>query len=99
MTYDDAKLAGTMGRGARKWWYISNSERKGPVSEDDLQRLMIDGALTSSALVWQAGMAHWRPIEEIAALVPLLSELPPEIPAAQQRSTVWHRVRRHLGSS
>ena len=77
------------------WCYVSNGEGKGPVSEDDLHRLLVDGALTANSLVWKQGMKGWQSVGRIDELASLL---PPEIPPAPKVS-VWHRMRRHLGSS
>ena len=62
------------------WWYVSGSERMGPVSDDDLHRLLISGTITSSSLVWKTGMAGWQPAAEVEGLAPMLASLPPELP-------------------
>jgi GYF domain 2 len=62
------------------WWYFSDGERKGPVSDDDLQRLLISGTITSSSLVWKTGMAGWQPAAQVEGLAPMLASLPPELP-------------------
>jgi GYF domain 2 len=52
----------------------------GPVSDDDLHRLLISGTITSSSLVWKTGMAGWQPAAEVEGLAPMLASLPPELP-------------------
>jgi hypothetical protein len=63
---------------------------KGPVSNDDLRRLLSDGTLTSNSLVWKQGLRDWQPAAKVNELASLLRSLPPEVPRV---------VRRHLGSS
>jgi hypothetical protein len=82
------------------WWYVSNGERRGPVNEDELSRLLSDGALTANSLLWKSGMQGWEPAANIADLKSLLSSLPPEVPPDQlPRLTAWQRLKRHLGST
>jgi GYF domain 2 len=81
------------------WWYVSNSERKGPVGDDDLHRLLVSGALTSSSLVWTQGMREWQPVAQIDQLASLLTSLPPEIPPGQNGSAGARRWVLHVGSS
>lgn len=79
------------------WWYVANGERRGPVTNDDLQRLIDGGTLTSNSLVWKQGMEGWQPAGRIDELASLLWSVPPEIP--NRSEGMWLRVRRHLGSS
>lgn len=44
-----------------EWYYAVGTERKGPVSDDDLRRLAQEGVVTASTLVWREGMAQWQP--------------------------------------
>jgi hypothetical protein len=62
------------------WWYVSNNERKGPIDDEELRRLLVDGTLSSNSLVWKQGMEGWQPARQIDELTSFLSSLPPEIP-------------------
>jgi len=62
------------------WWYVSNNQRKGPVDDEELRRLLIDGSLNSNSLVWKEGMERWQRALQIEELTSVLSSLPPEIP-------------------
>ena len=62
------------------WWYVSNNERKGPIDDEELRRLLVDGTLSSNSLVWKQGMDGWQPARQIDELTSFLSSLPPEIP-------------------
>ena len=44
-----------------EWYYAVGTDRKGPVSEDEFQRLVGQGVITSGTLVWREGMANWQP--------------------------------------
>lgn len=49
---------------ATLWFYASGNERKGPVSEAELQDLIRSGALKQNDLVWAEGMADWIPLSK-----------------------------------
>jgi uncharacterized RDD family membrane protein YckC len=42
------------------WYYALNGSQQGPVSEQELSRLMTAGTLTSSTLVWREGLEDWQ---------------------------------------
>jgi len=44
-----------------EWFYAVGTDRKGPVSEEEFQRLVGQGVITSGTLVWREGMANWQP--------------------------------------
>lgn len=46
------------------WYYAIGSERKGPVTEAELDQLAAQGELRSDTLVWRDGMADWKPLAE-----------------------------------
>lgn len=46
------------------WYYAIGSERKGPVTEAELDQLAAQGKLRSDTLVWRDGMADWKPLAE-----------------------------------
>lgn len=82
------------------WWYISDGERRGPINEDELSRLLSNGLLTADSLLWKSGMKGWEPAANIADFKYLLNSLPPEVPPDQQvKLTAWQRLKRHLGST
>jgi hypothetical protein len=69
------------------WWYVKNGKRLGPVSEEELHGLLIDGSLTANSLVWKKGMERWEAAGQIDGFAAVLASLPPELPAAPPR--VW----------
>jgi uncharacterized membrane protein len=62
------------------WWYVSNNQRTGPIADEELRRLLVDGTLNSNSLVWKQGMEEWQPARQIVELTSFLSSLPPGIP-------------------
>lgn len=48
------------------WYYVENGEQRGPVSEEQLQSLVTQGAVTAETLVWATGMKDWAPVATAA---------------------------------
>jgi len=48
------------------WYYVSESEQKGPVADTDFERLVQEGVVNASTLVWREGMADWRPYGDLS---------------------------------
>lgn len=49
----------------KHWWYELNDQPKGPVSQQDLMRLLLQNDLTDENFVWQHGMRKWMKMGEI----------------------------------
>src|SRR5690349_18187803 len=47
------------------WYYVSNSEQKGPVDDVEFERLVQHGSIDSATLVWREGLANWQPYQEL----------------------------------
>lgn len=60
----------------KQYYIVINKERKGPYSFEDLRNI----ELTQETLVWTAGMATWKKLEEVEELCELIKETPPPIP-------------------
>ena len=53
------------------WFYASQGQRAGPVDDDGFARLVADGTVGESTLVWHAGMTDWLPyVQARAAMMP-----------------------------
>jgi uncharacterized RDD family membrane protein YckC len=50
-----------------QWYYVVNGERLGPVSDEQLEALVQQGAINARTLVWKQGMPDWLPLEEVRA--------------------------------
>jgi hypothetical protein len=42
------------------WYYAVGADRKGPVNEEEFQRLVQEGVVTAQTLVWHEGMTNWQ---------------------------------------
>ena len=58
------------------WYYAVESDHKGPVSEEEFQRLVQQGVVTPQTLVWHQGMASWQPHGGGTPPPPMPGELP-----------------------
>jgi hypothetical protein len=56
------------------WYYVSDREQRGPVAQADFDRLIQSGTVNGSTLVWQEGMADWKPYGELQAPLPPATE-------------------------
>jgi hypothetical protein len=52
------------------WFYSVGDSRLGPVTEDELKRLVADGKLKPGDLVWRDGMADWVEARTVESLFP-----------------------------
>jgi hypothetical protein len=56
------------------WFYSVGDSRLGPVTEDELKRLVAEGKLKPSDLVWRDGMPDWVEARTVEALFPRTEE-------------------------
>lgn len=49
-----------------QWYYALNGQRLGPVSQDELAKLVADGVVRGDTLVWSQGMAEWVAYSKVA---------------------------------
>ena len=79
-----------------KWYYTKNQKKQGPVTKDDLLKMLNDGTLATTELAWSKEMDGWKPIQEIEIL--LKTDLKVEEPSTQApRDTTPVRRRRSKG--
>lgn len=52
------------------WHYAENGQPRGPVPQEEFDRLLAAGQVTAETLVWREGMDQWRPWGEVAAAAP-----------------------------
>jgi len=77
-----------------QWHYAHNEERHGPVSVSELKALLKAGQLQPSDIVWQTGMAEWRPLSECMPELFRRTPSPTGQPATDQKSDagVWQQA-------
>jgi RsiW-degrading membrane proteinase PrsW (M82 family) len=53
---------------ADRWFYAVGEERRGPVEKDEILRMIADGRLRRTTLVWTKTLTDWTPAGELAEL-------------------------------
>lgn len=48
-----------------KWYYAEGHEKKGPLTEDEFDRLISAGTVAPDTLVWRKGMTGWQTLGEV----------------------------------
>lgn len=84
---------------ANQWYYAANNEKKGPISSQELQQLIVNRQITPESLVWAEGLEKWTPAGKIRKLAELFSKLQngsnQQVTSntAAQAGAVWYFVR------
>jgi hypothetical protein len=67
------------------WWYANGRSQKGPVDDETMRSLIVDGLVTPDSLVWSEGLDSWRPCSRtrLAEHVPVR---PPPLPQSVVKS-------------
>jgi len=47
---------------AAEWYFSTNGDRKGPVAESQIPRLVANGDINAHSQVWNPRMTHWAPV-------------------------------------
>lgn len=68
------------------WWYAKKDKKNGPFQKEDLVKLIQNGKIESSTLLWTEGMESWLTFDEIPELQALKSVVPPQLPTTQKIS-------------
>ena len=50
-----------------EWYYVVDGERRGPISDEELDSLVQQGEINARTLVWKQGMPDWLALEEVRA--------------------------------
>ncbi|MEM1442018.1 MAG: CD225/dispanin family protein [Verrucomicrobiota bacterium] len=53
-----------------EWYYASNGQQNGPISQEELISLFKNGQVQASDLVWNETMADWVPFSSVSDLNP-----------------------------
>ena len=61
------------------WYYVLNGQRLGPIPYTELKKLVQEGVLQKSSLIWRPGLTNWMPAAEENELF-FEEKIPPEIP-------------------
>lgn len=52
-----------------QWYYGTQGQQQGPVTEEALRQLMAQGVVTRETLVWRDGLLEWKPMGEVSELL------------------------------
>ncbi len=61
---------------APQWHYSQSGERRGPVSQSELEQLIRSGLVRSSDMVWTEGLNSWTAVSAMPSLIPSLHYSP-----------------------
>ena len=63
------------------YWYVaSTGERQGPVDSATISRVIAEGGIGPSTLVWSTGMPDWAPCQQVPEFAGSFAGLPPPPP-------------------
>ncbi len=65
---------------ADRWFYLSAGKQQGPVSFDELVKLILTTQNPPDTLVWTQGLDRWTPAIQVPAIA---KEFPPTIPESE----------------
>lgn len=69
------------------WYYVFNGDRKGPISEAELLRLLESGHINENTQVWKQGLQNWVSIAQSGIVLPKKDEtVPPPLTANQMNN-------------
>lgn len=73
------------------WWYEMDGERKGPVEEKEIVRMIEDKSLKKDNLVWKDGMKAWLMVSETDFSEHIASDMmpPPLHGGAVKDNFIW----------
>src|SRR5690625_3543626 len=71
-----------------QWWYFNNTDKVGPFSQHDLQRLFSAGIIKPSTLIWGSDMTTPQPLADVICLDSLQN---PTVSLSHQ-AVVWKRL-------
>ncbi len=61
-------------------YYVALDGRQtGPLNDAELTRLIMDRKINKDTLAWMPGMAAWKPVEQIPAILKIIALTPPPL--------------------
>ena len=68
---------------AMSWYYSKNGTQLGPISEEEMSAKVKVGEIAPTDLIWQEGMADWKPAGQVSAIQGNFSVSQSSTPQAQ----------------
>lgn len=62
---------------SEKWYYVEDGERKGPISQEELKKLITLEILTPESYIWTKGLKDWKKLQEFPNLIETEEKSPP----------------------
>lgn len=59
----DSSLMPTKQTDIQTWWYNLNGQQIGPVSNEEISKLIKEGKLSADSMIWKQGMNNWMPVK------------------------------------
>ena len=53
----------------QKWYYVTGSEKVGPLSQEQFDELVNDGTISLETLVWHKGLSDWLSLDQAGPVV------------------------------
>lgn len=50
------------------WYFANNGQQVGPISDEELNQLLVAGTITAATLVWRQGQGEWKSYAEVFGL-------------------------------
>src|SRR5688572_8757633 len=68
-----------------QWFYTNAGKQAGPVSDINFERLVREGIIQPTTLVWHEGMADWQPYSSVAPAVlsATTTAVPNQVPCSE----------------
>ena len=63
----------------KNWFYESDGEKKGPVTEKEIGELIRSGTVTAKSHVWKQGLTDWKSVEETELNTYVDKSVPPVV--------------------
>lgn len=49
----------------KKWHYVSDDKKIGPISDETIQEMLDTGVINSDTLIWTEGLENWEPVRNV----------------------------------
>ncbi len=76
------------------WYYVEGSERIGPVEENDLHKLLLEGTLNQDSFVWTKGYDNWEKLSDVSELAYLFEKASDDNPSPSVPGIDWDSLSR-----
>jgi uncharacterized RDD family membrane protein YckC len=79
--------AGDRGGQMSAWYYAVGQDQIGPVTDEDLHRLIRDGIVGRDTLIWRVGLEAWTAVANVDEFSEVSAHVPPPLPSLLPANT------------